>query len=141
MALSTQGTKLYRGKGDTTPGPETFELVTNLQDFSGPTTSRGEIDTTTLDSTAKEYILALKDHGEMTFNGLFAPTDMVQRAITGDLNSNAPRNWKLTFSDGVTTAAFSGYVKGAPISGGVDAAVKYALTIRITGDITWTYPT
>ena len=137
MALTAQGTKLYRGTG--TGSPETFAAVTNLQSFSGPTTTRDEIETTTLDSTAKEYMLALKDHGEMTFDGLFVPTDTTQQDIFDDLDSSTARNWKVVFSDTVTTAAFAARVKNAQFSGAQNDVVKMSLTLRITGDITWTY--
>lgn len=139
MAITTQGTLLKRGKGDTTPGPETFETVGSVQDFSGPNITRGEIDVTTLVSTAKEYMPALKDNGDISFNGLFQGDDLIQQAIISDLNSTAPRHWKLSLSDG-TTMTFLAIVKGFPLSGGVDGAVKYQLGLRITGDIAWTFP-
>lgn len=134
--ILTQGTTLSRGTG--TGSPETFEVVTGILDFNGPSPTRNEIDTTDLSSTAKEFKLGLKDYGEMSFNGKFRPADSVHQQIIADLDAEDPGNWKVTFSDG-TTAEFAAYVKGAPTSGGQDDIVKYSLTLRITGEVTWTY--
>lgn len=134
--VKTQGTTLSRGTG--TGSPETFEAVTGLLDFSGPTPSRGEIDTTDLDSDAKEFMLGLKDNGEMTFNGKFKPADSVHQAVVGDLDNDTAGNWKVTLSDG-TTIEFAAFVKDLPITGGTDDIVKYSITLRITGDVTWGY--
>lgn len=136
--VKTQGTVLKRGTG--TGSPETFETVTGVLDFSGPSTSRNEIDTTDLSSTAKEYLLGLKDEGEITFNGKFIPSSSVHQAVLSDLDENDPGNWRIEFSDGETIADFAAGVKGAPITGGVDDVVKYAITLRLSGPVTWTYP-
>ena len=45
------------------PATNTKIDVGGLTDFNGPQTSRGEIETTTLCSTSKEYALDLKDNG------------------------------------------------------------------------------
>lgn len=134
--VKSQGTTLSRGTGS--GSPETFETVTGLLDFSGPTPSRGEIDTTDLDSTAKEFMLGLKDNGEMTFNGKLKPADSVHQDVIADLDNDVAGNWKVTLSDG-TKIEFAAFVKDMPITGGTDDIVKYSLTLRITGDITWTY--
>ena len=133
--LKTQGTKLYRGTG--TGSPETFVEVINITDFNGPSPSRPEIDKTNLSSTAKEYLLGLKDFGTMTFNGNMAPGNTIHQTILEtDLDADTPRNWKVEFEDG-STAVFAAFVQGFPLQGGVDDIVKYSLTLRITGEITW----
>lgn len=138
MAVATKGTKLMRGKG--TGSPETFEQVMTIKSVTGPNPTRTEIDTTTLASEAKEFMLGLKDNGEMSFPGLFIGNDAVQQAIIDDLDATTPGNWRVEIPDG-TKIAFSAYVKGFPLTMNADAAVEFNMTLRITGDITWTFPT
>jgi predicted secreted protein len=135
--VKTQGTTLSRGTG--TGSPETFETVPGLQNFDGPTSSRGEIDITDLSSTSKEYLLSLVDNGTMSFSCKLIPTSSVHQAIIDtDLGADTPGNWKLTLSDG-TIMAFAASVKEFPISGGTEDVVKGNLTLRLSGDITWSY--
>lgn len=133
--LKTQGTKLYRGTS--TGSPEVFAEVINITDFSGPSPSRPEIDTTNLSSTAKEYLLGLKDHGTIQFSGNLAPGNTVHQTIMeDDLDANTARNWKVTFAGG-ESAVFAAFVQGFPLQGSKDGIVTYSLTLRITGEITW----
>ena len=135
--LKTQGTKLSRGTGTGTP--EAFVEVINITDFNGPSTSRPEIDKTNLSSTAKEDLLGLKVHGTIQFSGNLAPGNTIHQSIMGDdLGANTARNWKVTFAGG-STAVFAAFVQGFPLQGGVDDIVKYSLTLRITGEITWNW--
>jgi hypothetical protein len=46
------------------------------------------------------------------------------------------QDFKVIFSDS-SYATFQGFVKSAPISGGVDAKVDGSFNIRITGDVTF----
>lgn len=137
MAVTTKGVKLMRGTG--TGSPEAFEQVMTIKSVSGPNPTRTEIDTTTLASDAKEFMLGLKDNGEMSFPGLFDGDDTVQQAIVDDLDATTPSNWRVEIPDG-TKIAFSAYVKSFPLAMNPDAAVEFTLGLRLTGDITWTWP-
>lgn len=137
MAVHTKGTKLLRGTG--TGSPETFQQVMTIKSVSGPNPTRTEVDVTTLASTAKEILLGLKDNGEMSFPGLFDGDDLVQQAIIGDLGSDTPGNWRVEIPDG-TKIAFSAFVKSFPLDLNADAAVGFTMGLRLTGDITWTFP-
>lgn len=137
MAVTTKGTKLMRGTG--TGSPETYQQVMTIKSVSGPNPTRTEVDTTTLASDAKEFMLGLKDNGEMSFPGLFDGDDAVQQAIIEDLDATTPGNWRVEIPDG-TKISFSAYVKGFPLTMNADAAVEFTMTLRVTGDITWAFP-
>ncbi|OIO01100.1 MAG: hypothetical protein AUJ49_08460 [Desulfovibrionaceae bacterium CG1_02_65_16] len=137
MAVHTKGTKIMRGTG--TGSPETFQQVMTIKSVTGPNPTRSEVDVTTLASTAKEFLLGLSDNGEMSFPGLFEGDDLVQQAIIGDLGADTPRNWRVEIPDG-TKVAFSAYVKSFPLDLAADAAAGFTLGLRLTGAITWTFP-
>lgn len=135
-SILTQGTLIQRGNGD---GPETFTAIGEVLDFDGPGGERGEIDVTHLQSTAKEFKLALKDNGDLTFNVNLLRGNAGQNGLRADEAAGTLRNFKLILNDaGPTTAAFAAYVKRFRTSGAKDDVVKGNVTLRITGDITWT---
>ncbi len=140
MPIKTQGTKLMIGDGATPT--EAFTAVGKVLSFSGPDTTRSEIDATHLQSTAREYVLALKDRGNISFDCLLDPDDTAQDTLWDDLDSDASRNFKLELSDSGgtsgTTYAFAAFVSQFSITGQVDDLVRASLTLRITGDVTKT---
>ena len=134
QAVVTQGTTLYRLSDD-----RTWEKVNGITSFNGPNVSKNKIDVSTFASTRREYIYGLADEGDISMNAFFYPSDRVHRMImTQDVPSHDNRDWRLELSDG-TAYEFSGNLTGAPISGEMDGAVAWSLTLSISGEPTWTF--
>ena len=127
-----------------TPAGEFIRVggVSAINDIRSGTAA--EIDVSDLQSTAKEFVTGLADNGSMTLTGFYDPNDEGQRTLetlreTGAINSYriGVRNAISVGSPtGFTTFSFSGFVQTFPISLGVDAAVTFTVTVRITGPIT-----
>jgi hypothetical protein len=131
-AVETQGTVLSI---ETATG--VFTPVAKITDFSAFSGSASVIDTTNLDSTAKEKLMGLQDFGQVSINFLVIPNDAGQVALEAAKASRALKNFKLQLNDtDNTTYAFSGFVISKPLNGGVDAAVTGSATIEISGDVT-----
>ena len=133
-ALETQGFTLEIGNVGDSPGSMTeIKEITAFNGFDG---QAAEIDVTHLQSTAKEFIMGLQDFGQFQVDVNYLPDDPGQAEARAAKASRTIKDFLATFSDS-TTAAFSGYVLSAPISGGVDAKVDGSFVIRITGDVTY----
>ena len=97
-----------------------------------------EIDTTTLCSTAKEYVMGLKDEGSMTLSVPYDPADVGQKRLQYLRDNQEIGAFKVTLVDsGAEEWTFSGYVTAAPL-GDVTPDTVYTMTftIRISGAIT-----
>lgn len=134
-AIESQGTLIQRGDGQPTEG---FTTIAEITDFDGPGGSASEIDATSLDSTAREFLVGLKDEGQFTFNCNLVPSDTQQQGLRSDRDNRTLRNFKIILTDAAnTTLTFAAYVMGFSISGSVDAKVDASITLRISGPVTW----
>lgn len=134
QAVVTQGTALYRLSDD-----RTWEKVNGITSFNGPNVSKNKIDVSTFASTRREYLYGMTEEGDISLNAFFYPSDRVHRQIMSvDVPSHENRDWRLELSDG-TAYEFSGNMTGAPISGEIDGAVAWALTLSISGEPLWTF--
>lgn len=133
-AVQTQGTVFKVGDGGS---PEIFNAVAEVVDFDGPGGTAAEIDVTNLGSTAKEYILGLKDEGDFSLTVNFIPGDAQQTRLFTLRDTRASANFKLVLYDGAsTTFSFAGYVKQFSITGKADDKVVGKIALRITGAVT-----
>lgn len=134
----TTGKTITAGSGTATP--VTFTAVGNVKDYSGFDGSASELDRTNLSSTAKEFMLGLVDPGQFTLNFDSDMNDAGQAALRAKQYSGTLTNFKLTFQgadvNSNRTYTFQGYVKKLSTQGGVDAIVKCACDIRISGPVT-----
>lgn len=119
-----------------TATPVTWTKISNVRDFSGFDGQATELDKTNLDSTAKEFALGLVDPGQFTINVDRDQTDAGQLAVEAARIAGTIKNFKLTLPN-TKTASFTGYVKKFSAQGGVDALLKSAIDIRISGPVTW----
>lgn len=142
QAVSAQGTKLYRGattaSSPNTPTGFTASLP-EIKDFQGPGGQSGEIEVTSLDSTAKEFLPALKDNGQFTANMNFAPSSLEHQGIVADQENRVSRWYRLVLPNGAN-GDFQGFVQQFTLSGAVDNVLAAALTVRVAGAITWDWP-
>lgn len=133
-AIETQGTTF--GVSTTGTSPITYTDVGEITGFSGLDGQASEIDVSHLTSTAKEFLMGLKDNGTFSIDVNFLSGDSGQDILRAAQTSRDLHYFKLTLSD-TTYATFSGYVLSANISGAVDAVVASSIAVRITGDVTW----
>lgn len=128
------------------PATDTLILVGGLTDFNGPQVSRGEIETTTLESEAKEYALDLKDYGTFTSTMQTRMGDPAQQLLLANMDGTEALSFELTlpddgFGNGEVKIAFNARVQSFPIQGAQGSVITTSLTLRITGDVTFTQPT
>jgi len=133
-AIKSQGFTLEIGDiGDSPAALTEISEVTNFQLFDG---QANEIDTTHMQSTAKERMMGLQDFGSGSFDLNFLSADPGQVAARAAKASQAKKQFMITFSNGYT-ATFLGYVSSAPINGGVDGKVEHSISILVDGDVTF----
>lgn len=141
QAKSSKYLKLQRGDGG---GPEVFTTIAEVTNFKGLDENAPQIDVTSLDSAAMEYIGGLVDGSEITFDCNFVGRDAQQQGLRADLRAGTTRNFKLIANDHATnptTVTFAAVVTGAPgISAAVNQALKSSCKLKVSGLSTWTYP-
>lgn len=135
-ALESQGTTLAIGDGG---GPETFNNITRVVSVSGlGNGSSTEIDITDLSSSGKEFLLGLKDEGEITLTLNLDTSDTYQTQLRTARDNRTLTNFQLTLTDsGPTVISFAAYVKTFGIDVGVDDKVPLNVALRISGEATW----
>jgi hypothetical protein len=103
-----------------------------------------EVDVSDLSSLAKEYVLGLTDNGSMDIAGFYDPEDPGQIILETLRETQAANDFRVGVRNplaagsptGYTLLLYSGRVSTFPISFGVDQAVTFTSSIRITGAIT-----
>lgn len=103
QGIAAYGTLLQRGDG---AGTEVFTTIAELQTIEAPAVDTDILDMTHFTSPGafREYVLGLRDGGEVTLEGNYIPKDATQNATTGLLADNLSavvRHFKLLFSDAV----------------------------------------
>ena len=120
--------------------------ICGIIDFSGPTGARGEIDVTTLCSTAKEYQLDLPDYGTLTINGLALPGAPSHMLLDELFRSGETANFRITLKDdgygnGEVVKSFKARISGEPMTASQGDVLKISFTLRLTGDVATVLPT
>lgn len=134
-AIPTQGTLVKRGDGG---GPEVFITIGEVTGFDGPGGKASIIDATHLQSTFKEKLMGLPDEGEISLTLNYVPSDAQQIGLRNDRAARTKRNFKIVFTDaGSETASFSAFVLEYKLSAKPDSKVDLAVTLEVTGPISW----
>lgn len=133
-ALVSQGMTIGIGDG---ASPEVYTSITEVTNISGPGGGASEIDTTDLNSTAKEFRLGLVDNGSITLSLNFIPANVQHALLRTKSISGVSTNFRLTFTDSPATLwTFAAFVQELSIENGVDGVTTGSVTLRITGSIT-----
>lgn len=132
MEQDTQGAQLQVEDPDT---PATYIPVAGLKSLAPPSPTKDEIDTTDLDSTAKESIAGMIDYGTLAVSGNAVKDDAGQDAVRADANDpNAPvRNFKIIFPKLGLQYVFPAWVKSWVIKAETNAAYQVEGQLRCTG--------
>lgn len=133
IAVSAQKSKLEIG---TVADPAVFTKIGGLKTFTGFDGAASDIDTTDLDSDAKESMPGLQDFGAFNFDVNRNLTDPGQLACEAARAAQETVPWRLTLPDG-RIATWNGYVKTTPLQGGVDAVLAGSFTTKISGAVAW----
>ena len=132
-AYAGYGTVVAIGDG---ASPETFTSVGRLRNIGGPDASRGTIDVTGLDSTAKEFIVDLPDNGSLTFPMYLIPSE--RGTIYARFSDGALTNFQIQYADTVNTiASFAAVVTNWGQEVPEAGAIAVSITLKISGAITW----
>lgn len=132
-AIQSQGT-LFAYSVDASP--PSFNNIPEIRTIGGPDGSAPLIDVTDLNSTAREYLLGLKDEGSFELGILYIPANAVHSALRTAWSNRTSLRFRITFVDtGTTVWEFTGYVQNFRGQMGVDQAVEATLTIKVTGSI------
>lgn len=132
-AIESQGFKFQIGNS---ASPIVYTDVSSVTSFSGFSGSAAEIDTTHLQSTAKEFLMGLQDFGNFSIDCNYLPADTGQDAVQTAKAARTITNFKVIFSD-TSYATFTGFVLSATVAGGVDGKVDATYEVRISGNVTF----
>ena len=129
------GTVLSRGDA---ASPEVFVAVGDVISISGPAITKDEIEVTALDSTAKEFIGALDDPGEITMELNWNPQDAEHVNLRSDAEGNSVLNYQIVWSDvSGTQVDFAAEVMEFSLNTEPNDAVKGSVRMKISGGLTW----
>ncbi len=129
------GTVFSRGDG---ASPEVFNTVTNVISITGPQISKEDIEVTHLGSTAKEFISALDDPGELQLQMNWDPSNAQHVGMRSDAEGSTTRNYRIVWNDASSTQVdFLGEAMDFSLDTQPNAAVVASVRVKISGALTW----
>lgn len=137
IAVGIDTTGLTITAGSATATPNTYSNIGNIKTFNGPDGSANEIETSNLDSVAKEIMMGLPDSGTVSLETDSDDANAGQAAAFAAWQNRTLKAMKINLSTG-KVLSFSAYVKKFARTGGVDAPHKSGIDLRITGAVTLT---
>lgn len=127
--------------GGETPAYVDIAEITSLD---GPNESVSSLDKTVLSSTAREYRPGLYDGGEISVGLYFDGADAEHKWLQGRPKARTIHKWRITIptEPKLTYIDFSGFVtEFAPGTSGPDEFVTANVSIKVTGDVTYSEAT
>lgn len=115
--------------------PQTWTQLINLKDFNGFEGTVSEIDTTNLDSLAKEFSPGLEDFASVSGTVDLDPSNAGHIAAMTAKSKQTSTYFKLNYPSGSVQRVFAGFVKKFGEQGQVDGVIKSAFEIRSTGRV------
>jgi Lambda phage tail tube protein, TTP len=128
-AKTAQGVKLKRGG----------TAIAEVKDIGGPDESVDRIEVTSLDSTSKEFIAGLRDGGDVKCEALSIGNNATQQALYADFQAGTKSPYTIECPDG-EAYAFQAIVLNFGRKFGTNAARTLSFTLKISGDVTPTFP-
>ena len=131
--ITSQGTTI--GIGDAA-SPELYPAIPQVTSMSGPDGSSSDIDVTNLSSTAKEFLLGLKDEGSISLDIVWDERDTTHANLRTLFGSGASNNYRITDAGSPQkTYTFPAFVQGLSMSTGVDEVQRASVNLRISSAI------
>lgn len=123
--------------------PEVYSEIEEVKSLSGLGKTNPLIDTTSHDSTAKEYIAGLADGSELTIECLRVHTaSNKQDALVANVDAGSTVNFRVTVTDAsvspnlTKTYSFAGVCLSWNVTPSFDDANMIGFTVKISGAIT-----
>lgn len=120
----------------------TSTFIGEITDFTGPGGAAAVIDITSLQSTAKEKLVGLRDEGQLSLTMNFNATDDGQTKLLSDRAARTQRMYAIVFTDCASGSSaypswcyFRGYTMQYSLSGAVDNKVTANAVIEIDGPV------
>lgn len=138
-AITTQGVALKRGDGG---GTEVFTLIPEIYSLNGPNETNKQVDVTSFDADAREFIGGLPDGGEIQIEANFIPGNAQHQGLHSDFTARTARNFELHLTDDDTTPtkiAFTALVLNYGLKAGIDDRVTLSATLKLSGAPSYTY--
>lgn len=138
-AGKSQGTTLHvsnENAASTVYASATFAKVGQIRSISEPDGEASEIDTTTLDSTGKEFLMGLPDNGKITLGGFSDDADLGQIELEEAKNAQQLRWIKITLPTGAIRYFKAVCLRFSDFAAEPDGALPFTATLRISGAIT-----
>ena len=133
-----KGTKIKMGDG---ASPEQFAAIKQAKDISGPAMSRGDVDLSDHDSTAKNIMAEpLYDPGTVDFTLNFDPADTTHAALLTAFQANTMHNFQIVLPTTVTPTkgwTFPAFVSKLAPKFPVAGALEYDCSLRVYGATTF----
>ena len=110
--------------------------VAGVLDFEGPAISNDLIEVTNQQSTAKEYIAALKENGDIKFNLNFVPGDSSDTAVIALANTGDRFTWELVWPQALQTWTGEGIISEFSPKAKIKDQLQADVTIKPTNAVT-----
>lgn len=119
-------------------GSGPWTAIGHILNYRSPSSARPDVDVTTIDSTAREYLKGLADGGTISLPVIYDASDAGQVGLEGARTGNTPLDFRMTLANTEgTIVTFSALVNDFTVEGGVDAANQGTIELRVTGAVTW----
>ena len=109
--------------------------------INGPNLSSDDVEVTNHDSPggSKEYIPALMDTGEISWEGNFIPTNASQQQMLTDQKNRTVADWRIVLPDATdidnrTKWTFEGYIRNVDFSYPTQDAMRINGTMKLAGE-------
>jgi len=146
VVIDVTGTTKFVVKADTravstwssggTATPVTWTQIKEVKSFSGFDGKATELDTTNLDSTAKEFKLGLQDFGSFKMDTNVVHGDPGQLACVAAKAAATIKQFKLLLADS-SVGTFYALVTDMPEQGSANSLYSGSIGLKITGSVTW----
>lgn len=133
-AQAAYGTKILRQNGSGGGSGNNFTEVARLDDISGPSMEKDEIEVTGHDSPDgyKEYIGGLKDGGSVEAEAFFLKDEETHMQALDDFDSRENQLYRLEWPDGAYFE-FEAFVQSMEFTNELEDAVKASFTWKVSG--------
>ena len=140
QAKTARGTTFYFAEVGETYENATWTKIDGMKSGTIPVPEKAELEVTSLESTAKEYIAILGDTPDLAVDLDYYPLNSVHQRLLAEISqSDENRWWKIVMPNSLTFYVF-GYVQGWPVAFAGDTQLTATLTIKTSGKSVFVMP-